>query len=214
MKNTFLSCLVLCLACSFIYAQDVPIGSRHELHFYLINGYAVSYKFPSKGILNYRVNLDLGAHYGDFSGESSGEYSTDDRGNINRALSITLTPQIYVYFLSTEYARMYAGGGAFITYQYNKQHTDVSYNNGTNSYSNIIKDSRYSLGLSALIGIETELAKNIMLFAESQINGGRKWAEVKSNNFDNYGYHSRNNETTRSWFADYSNIRIGLGVYF
>jgi len=214
MKNTFLSFLVLCLACSFIYAQDVPISSRHELHFYIINGYAVSYKFPSKGILNYRVNVDFGAHYGDLSGKSSVDYYNNNRGDINRALNITLTPQIYVYFLSTEYAKMYAGGGAFITYEYNKQHTDQSYNHDKNSSSAITKNACYSLGLSALIGIETELAKHIMLFAESQINGGRQWTEAESSYFNNEGYHSQHNETERTWFTNYSNIRIGLGVYF
>lgn len=214
MKKTFLSFFVLCLTCGFIYSQEVSTGSRHELQFYIINGYAVAYNFPSRGILNYRINADFGAHYGDISGDYTGRDSRTEKGFISRNLSITLTPQIYLYFLSTEYAKMYAGGGAFINYQCSTESTDYSFSSDWGSSSNTHKTNSYSLGLSTLIGIETELAKHILLFAESQINGGKKWTSTKNNSHTSGGMSGWINSNSRIWFADYSNIRIGLGVYF
>ncbi|MDP4116095.1 MAG: hypothetical protein Q8903_08170 [Bacteroidota bacterium] len=214
MKKTIISLFILCMTTCFIYSQEVSTGGRQALQFYIINGYAVSYKFPSKGILNYRINLDFGAHYGDVLGENTGYSYRTEQKSIGRNLSITLTPQVYVYFLSTNYAKMYAGGGAFINYLYNKNTTDGTYNFNTGSSSDIQKISSYSFGLSALIGVETELAKHISLFAESQINGGKRWSESKHFSHHSDGLQYWSNSTIKNWYAEYSDIRIGLGVYF
>lgn len=214
MKKTILSFLILCMTSCFIYSQEVSTSSRQALQLYVINGYAVSYKFPSKGILNYRINADFGAHYGDVSGDNTGRVYGAKTGVINRNLSITLTPQIYAYILSTEYAQMYAGGGAFINYQYQNKSTDYSSYENSSSSTIVYKTGSYSLGLSALIGVETELAKHILLFAETQINGGKKWTSTKNNSRTSDGMNNWLNSSSRGWFADYSNIRIGLGVSF
>jgi hypothetical protein len=214
MKKSILLFLILFQTCIYIYAQDVQSTNKHELDLYIINGYAVSYKFPSHGILNYRINLDFGAHYGDVSGYTSGLSSYNGTKSINRNISITLTPQVYLYFLSTKYAKMYAGLGPFLNYQYLNEDSNVDYGHDKLSGSLIYKNSSYSFGLSVLYGVETELTNHIKLFAESQISGGKRWIENKTNNFASDGNQYWETNTSKTWFADYSNIRIGLGVSF
>ncbi|MDP4116152.1 MAG: hypothetical protein Q8903_08455 [Bacteroidota bacterium] len=216
MKHIIIPCLFLCLIFSQAFAQDDLIRNHSALQFYFVNGYAVSYKFPTKGTLNYRINLDFGANYSYSTGETTQENYIRTGSDNTKSISVTLTPQAYLYILTTEYASIYAGGGVFINYSYSKQNNNDNRRDYTDSsyFINNYKNSSYSFGLSALLGIEVKLTKNVTAFAESQLNGGRSWYSWKNDYVSDDNSPGWSSTSQHGWFVDYSAIRIGLGIYF
>jgi hypothetical protein len=215
MKKSFLFCLFLSLVFSKAFAQEDIIQNHSALQFYFVNGYAVSYKLPTTGLLKYRIKFDFSAGYTYSSGEGTGLNSISTESDHSRNISITLTPQAYLYILSTNYANIYTGGGVFIGYNYSKQNYNGTNHNydGYHNYINVGKDISYSFGLSALLGLEVKLSNNVTAFAESQLNGGKTWYSWKSDFVSANDSPSWSNSSNHGWFADYSTIRIGLGIY-
>lgn len=216
MKYTILFCLFLSLTFSRAFAQEDIIQNHSGLQFYFVNGYAISYKLPSTGILHYRINLDFGANYSYATGEVTQERYIKSESDNSRNISVTLTPQAYVYLLTSEYANIYTGGGIFINYSYFKQTGSYSQRDlyDTTNTISTSKNTSYSFGLSALLGVQVKLTKNVIAFAESQLNGCLSWNSYKSDYISSGSTPSWGNNSDHGWFADYSNIRIGLGIYF
>lgn len=216
MRYTIFFCLFLSLTFSRAFAQEDIIQNHSALQFYFVNGYAVSYKLPTTGLLKYRITLDLGAGYGYATGEDTQESYIRSETDNSRNISVTLTPQAYIYILNTEYANIYTGGGIFINYHYWNQKDSFSKRDliDTTSTISTSKYTSYSFGLSALLGIQVKLTKNVIAFAESQLNGGRSWNSYKSDFLSSGSTPSWDNNSDHGWFLDYSTIRMGIGIYF
>ncbi|MDP4116096.1 MAG: hypothetical protein Q8903_08175 [Bacteroidota bacterium] len=216
MKHIIFPCLFLCLIFSQAFAQEDIIQNHSGLQFYFVNGYAVSYKLPTTGIWKYRINLDFSANYGYQTEENTQASYLRSESDNNRSISITLTPQAYINILTTEYANVYTGGGIFVGYNYSKQTSSSGYHNimDTANYINVYKEISYTFGLSALLGIEVAVTKNVTAFAESQLYGGKSWSSYKVDNIQSENVPSWQNSSGHGWFVNYSTIRMGISIYF
>ncbi len=233
-KNLFVlaSLFIISSACE-INAQDSGSKSDsvklHTFNLYFINGYAISYDLYKKEKSAVRVHLDFSSGLSDVSSDLE-QSSTSSYGSTNKQtsstkdnssnLSITLSSYYIYSFYISEFGEAYIGAGPL--FGYSKNSYTSSYNpTDTLSYSNSYYDvmnKNYYIGATLLIGIREYLTKHVSLFAESHINGGRKWTKSESTNNSkgprNYFSDQTYNSSGSGWFYDSQFIRVGMSVSF
>jgi hypothetical protein len=220
--------------CPMIFPQEVNNDLTHNMNavnFYIINGYAVSYKFKndSDSKYKYRIHLDL---------SSSFSKSTSDRNNSNKydngssessengdgngsSFYISISPEVYYSIFKTNHANLYIGTGPFLNYNYYKSTSNnssfVSSTGNKSNYENIYKNTSYSAGILAFAGLEGYITKNISVFSEIYLSGSRSWNSTKENinNESTSGYSNNEyNTNSKGWSCNLSSIRMGVSLYF
>lgn len=225
------SLFIISSACK-INAQDNGSKSDsvklHTFNLYFINGYAVSYDLYKEGKSAVRVHLDFSSGLSDVNSDqeqsSTSSYGftskqTSSTKNKNSNLSIT-SSSYYIYsFYNSDFGEAYFGAGPLLGYSKNSytsssSSTDTLYY--SNSYDAMYKN--YYIGATLLIGIRGYITKHVSLFAESHINGGRKWTKNESTNNSNgprnYFSVQTSNSSGSGWFYDSQFIRVGMSVSF
>jgi hypothetical protein len=200
---------------------------------YLINGYAISYEFNKVNHSLFRVEFDFAGNSSnnDLNGDRTSIYTNppentkapySEKSNYsNLSLSLSLH---YIYkFAETNFAAAYLGGGPIFSYSKGTTKSESSniYSDSTSyksSYNN--NTINYSLGITFVLGLKTFLTKNISIFAESYITGGKRWTREEFANenvtdypsINDYYYKSFGTSSGGGWFYNSEFIRVGLSL--
>jgi hypothetical protein len=235
----FLSALILLTIFSLnnIFPQTPAdtLNSRpenlHTFNIYLLNGYALSYEFSKCNQSLYRVQLDYGSSYTEdkSDGESTtvSSYGTEKHPrteeNSTSSISLSLSAHYIYSFLRTDFGEIYLGAGPSLGFA---RYEHLSDNSGTSadtiffsSSSNYI-DKTYSIGVVFVLGMKAFITNNLGVFAEANLNGGKRWRENNSvsSNINDYpssaDYSSTNtyHVSGGGWFYNATYVRIGISI--
>ncbi len=222
-----LSVLFVILSFNFLFAQNEENELAHGINIYLFNGYAAGYRFNECENSFWRVNLDLYTGYtnstinsGSISfNMSSVDTSSSENKNDNSHFNLALTPQYLYKFYQNNFVDVYTGGGLLIGYS-RDQYKSTGRNNWDNSgydYQYSVSDD-YSIGLIAILGVETKLTHNFYVFVESQLSGTRGWSNTSSNGSSvsngTEQYHSNGSAKAKGWMANFTVSRAGITIRF
>lgn len=224
----------------YLFAQETekPAGENQHLtsnyfDFYFINGYAVAYRFSANENSALRLQLDFSRSFSDANTEGTNTYTQNSSpatsqsttgdsksSSINLSLFFQYTYNIY----KSDKGHAYVGAGPFLSYSKFTNESNSSYGNTntqpvSNTQSNYHLNRSIGLGIGLLIGIEGYLTKNINVFAETHITGGKSWSKNEYNSTSNYIYtnsqsvtRSEYNLNDNAWYYNLTSIRIGIGI--
>ena len=224
----------------YLFAQETekPAGENQHLtsnyfDFYFINGYAVAYRFSANENSALRLQLDFSRAFSDantdvttiytqnFSPVTSQSTTGDSKSSsTNLSLFFQYTYNIY----KSDKGHAYVGGGPFLSYS--KSITENNSNEAnSNTFSSTYVQNNYNsnrsigLGICLLVGIQGYLTNNIVVFAETQITGGKNWDKFEyTSTYIQYYASSqsstlnRQNRNNNSWYYNLTSIRIGIGI--
>lgn len=236
--GSFIVVLIILSGSVNIKAQTEEEQQKEKLHtfnLYIINGYALSYNFLTEKNYLLRAQLDISTNGSNsdtesktsymylYSDDNKSEGNSDFKSNyFNVAFSVHF---IYPVFKS-KLGEAYIGAGPKFSYSNSSSRASSNYKSyypDTTSipeeykYESHILNHSYNLGITAVLGIKAYLTKNIGLFAETHITGGRNWSdgENENKNFDNDGNNTsstKSNSESNGWFYEAQFVRLGISI--
>lgn len=207
--------------------------SYHTFNIYLINGYALSYDLFKNSNSSVKIHFDLSMDYSELDLE--GDNITNDNNNIlnepydsfkeTKNISISLASYYTYNIFISEHGNLYMGGGPFIGFNSAKSFTDDKFNIAyevddltyfRKSYSSLQTEEIWSLGITFILGIRSNITDRIGLFVESHFNFGNKWINTKQHWETNYTDNSyrinSSNSNGSGLFYKYNFVRVGLNI--
>ena len=200
--------------------------------FYLINGYAIAYKFTASEKSAYRIQLDFSSNYTDGDIKNHNRYTNSSAEIINqntnghvksRNTNVNFIIQYLLNVYSSAKGHIYAGAGPFLSYHKNSgemNESNIDYNIPLAVYNNNSNSTRtIGAGIAITLGVEGYISDNISLFFETQLNTGKSWTkeEFSSTSIDNssnslHGTYSTGGRDTNNWYYNFIDLRFGVGI--
>ena len=213
---------------SSIFAQTDSLNYTNQFQAHFVNGFAFSYLTHISPASAIRLKADIGINYSDGSGDGTNynEYSgsRDTYNTTNESSSNSQNYNLSVQFLWVKNIAprlaLFSGAGPFLGYSLNhsSSKTNSEYSNpGLNKSENSNDNSSTNAGIIAVLGLQCELTKNILLIAEYNFSVFYSWENSNSENYsESTGYFSRHSweSSTDAWNLSLSNIKLGVGFRF
>ena len=205
--------------------QDTTTENYNQaVQFYILDELIVGYKylFTEESAIRLIVNatgLFKNDDYDDvkyFERETDTTVYLENRESTNSNQYFEIQLQYLYYFKVHNIFQIYLGTGPFVSYNFT-QHEDWNetyYPSEDKWYNRYYKsnESIWSLGVSAVIGLEFTVYKNVSLFAEYEAALSIGWQnEDYYSSSSSYITENRNHDT---WGYELKGIRIGATIYF
>jgi hypothetical protein len=229
MGNLKITGLILFLLFTSICHSQSGIDSTKDeynntIQFYIVNEVIAAYKLNISENSSLRFIFNATGLFTDLDRDNTQYYErqTDTTVYIDNARTRTSDQffEIKIQYLYNielnKIINLYFGGGPFVNYNfYQREDWNERYYPGSNDiYKNhgITTENNWSVGISAVAGLEYTVYKSISLFVEYEADVSRGWQtrDYSSTSQANY----TNDYETNIWTYELKGIRIGAGISF
>lgn len=209
---------------SFSQSDSTQVDYKHAIQFYVIDEIITAYKYQFAENSAFRVLINATGLYNDKDSDEI-EYREQISDTVTfyenyqtiRSNQYFEVKCQYLFFIDfNEIVKSYIGAGPFVSYQFNQDESwrESFYSNSQDIHKGYwrMNESIWSLGVSALIGLECKVFENISLFTEYEGFVSRGWqtndwfATNSTYNTDEYNI--------VIWSYELEGLRIGLSIYF
>lgn len=196
---------------------------NHEIQFYIINEIIAAYKYNFNGNSSLRLTFNVTGLFEDQNADEI-EYRETRTDTLVGTEKRESTYSNHFFELKLQYlhnvklkdiVQLYFGGGPFVNYNFTQNENSYEF------YDNRSQEIRkgygknnsniWHVGLSAVIGLELIVYKNINIFAEYEAIFQKGWRSVDQYS-NNNTYVNNNDYELNGYYL--KGIRIGLGISF
>lgn len=197
---------------------------NHEIQFYIIDEIIAAYKYKFSDNSSLRLTLNVTGlldkqnadeiEYRETTTDTLIGTEKSESNYTNHFFELKLQ---YLHSIQFEdIVEVYFGGGPFVSYNFtqNEDSYEVYYTQSQEIRKGYGKrnSNLWYVGLSAVVGLEITVYKNINVFAEYEAAFQKGWRAVDQYSNNNNSY--VNNNEYDLWGYNLKGIRIGLGICF
>jgi len=197
---------------------------KHAIQFYVIDEIIAAYKYNFAENSAFRFVINATGLYNDKDSDEI-EYREQISDTVTfyenyqtiRSNQYFEVKCQYLFFIDfNEIVKSYIGAGPFISYQFNQDESwrESFYSNSQDIHKGYwrMNENIWSVGFSAVIGLECKVFDNICLFTEYEGFVSRGW---QTNDwFASNSTFNTNEYDIEIWTYELKGLRIGLGIYF